>query len=87
MTQPAYENWAREILRCPVGLHPLVDVVDESGAPALQCDQDCGAPGQRRRYPLTPEGIPTLLVDEATVVQVAAGHPGEHDTPEPSAGN
>lgn len=68
MARPELDPWVREILRCPVGLHPLVDVQDEQG-PALQCAEDCGAPGQRRRYPWR-DGIPGLLADEATVVTV-----------------
>jgi uncharacterized protein len=67
MARPEYDPWVREILRCPVGLHELVDTEDEQGAPVLQCAQDCGAPGQRRRYPVT-EGIPVLLADEAVLV-------------------
>ena len=49
MARPEYESWVREILRCPVGHHELVDVVDEQGQPALQCAQDCDGPGRRRR--------------------------------------
>lgn len=67
MARPQYDPWAREILRCPVGLHELVDVEDPSGAPALECAEDCGAPAQRRRYPVT-DGIPVLLADAAQVV-------------------
>lgn len=69
MTRPELEPWVREILRCPVGLHELVDVVDEEGRPALQCATDCGAPGRRLRYPVN-DGIPVLLADDAVVVQV-----------------
>ncbi len=61
------EPWVRAILRCPVGLHELVDGTDEAGAPVLVCAQDCGAPGQRRQYPVQ-DGIPVLLADEARVV-------------------
>jgi uncharacterized protein len=67
MARPEYESWVREILRCPVGLHPLVDVEDEQGNPALQCAEDCGGEGRRRRYPIV-DGIPVLLADDATVV-------------------
>jgi uncharacterized protein len=67
MARPEYESWVREILRCPVGKHPLVDVEDEQGSPALQCAEDCDGPGRRRRYPVV-DGIPVLLVDDATVV-------------------
>lgn len=69
MTRPRYEEWAREILRCPVGRHELVDVDDEEGVPALQCAVDCGGAGQRRRYPVV-DGIPVLLADDATLVTV-----------------
>lgn len=69
MARPEYEPWVREILRCPVGKHPLVDVVDEEGGPALQCAEDCDGPGRRRRYPVT-DGIPVLLADDAVVVTV-----------------
>ncbi|MGO0575126.1 Trm112 family protein [Ornithinimicrobium panacihumi] len=68
MARPAYESWVREILRCPVGGHELVDVVDDAGEPALQCAVDCGGPGQRRRYPIK-DGIPVLLADDAVLVQ------------------
>lgn len=69
MARPQYEPWVREILRCPIGGHPLVDVPEEDGGPALQCAEDCGGPGQRRRYPVT-DGIPVLLADDAVVVTV-----------------
>lgn len=61
------EGWVREILRCPVGRHELVDETDAEGNPVLVCAQDCGAPGQRRSYPIT-DGIPVLLADDATLV-------------------
>lgn len=79
MARPAFDPWVREILRCPVGLHPLEDVEDERGDAALQCTQDCGAPGQRRRYPVS-SGIPTLLADEATLVTVDTGAGAGADT-------
>lgn len=69
MARPQYESWVREILRCPVGGHPLVDVVDEQDRPALQCAEDCDGPGRRRRYPVS-DGIPVLLADDAVVVTV-----------------
>lgn len=69
MARPEYDPWVREIIRCPVGLHPLLDVQDEDGSPALQCAEDCGAPGQRRRYPIV-DGIPVLLADDAVLVTV-----------------
>ena len=46
-----------------------VDVPEVDGGPALQCAEDCGGPGQRRRYPVT-DGIPVLLADDAVVVTV-----------------
>jgi uncharacterized protein len=61
--------WVRELLRCPVGRHPLLDDTDESGRPVLVCAVDCPGPGQRRSYPVT-DGIPVLLVDESTVATV-----------------
>lgn len=61
------QPWVREILRCPVGRHELVDAVDDNGLPVLECAVDCGGPGLRRRYPVR-EGIPVLLADEATLV-------------------
>ena len=70
MARPDYDPWVREILRCPVGLHPLVDGEDEDGAAYLECAEDCGAPGQRRRYPVR-DGIPVLLADDAVVVPFA----------------
>lgn len=72
MARTAYDQWARELLRCPVGLHELEDVQDEQGGPALRCLEDCGEPGQRRRYPVV-DGIPVLLSDEATLVPAADG--------------
>lgn len=69
MARTEYDSWVREILRCPVGRHELVDVTDEQGRPWLQCAQDCGAPGQRRRYPYD-GAIPVLLADDAVLVTV-----------------
>ncbi len=60
------EPWVRELLRCPVGLHPLLDDVDETGAPVLACAQDCPEPGSRRHYPVR-DGIPVLLADDSVV--------------------
>lgn len=71
MARPEYDPWVREILRCPVGRHELVDVEDEQGAPALQCAEDCDGPGRRRRYPVS-DGIPVLLADDAVVVTVGS---------------
>ncbi len=62
------DPWVREILRCPVGRHELVDETDESGAPVLVCAQDCGAAGQRRVFPIV-DGIPVLLADDARLTQ------------------
>lgn len=63
---PALDPWVREILRCPVGRHRLEEVSGTGGL-ALQCTEDCGGPGRRRRYPVV-EGIPVLLADDAEVV-------------------
>lgn len=60
------EPWVRDILRCPVGRHRLLDDVDESGEPVLVCEPDCPAPGSRRHYPVR-EGIPVLLVQDSVV--------------------
>lgn len=56
--------WLREILRCPVGGHELVDGVGPDGSPELRCTQDCGGPGRRRAYRVE-NGIPVMLVDES----------------------
>ncbi|MGB3830008.1 MAG: hypothetical protein WA962_14665 [Ornithinimicrobium sp.] len=69
------ESWVRDILRCPVGLHPLVDDTDDQGAAVLVCDTDCGATGQRRRYRFD-HGIPVLLAHEATVITRDSGTDG-----------
>ena len=69
MARPEYDPWVRSILRCPVGQHELVDETDQDGHPVLQCVEDCGAPGRRRRYPWR-DGIPVLLVDDADVVDL-----------------
>ncbi len=61
------EPWVRDILRCPVGVHPLVDGVDDAGRPVLTCDRDCGLKGQRRQYRFE-GGIPVLLADEAVLI-------------------
>lgn len=63
----AIDPWVREILRCPVGRHELVDTTDSAGQPVLECAEDCGGPGQRRQFPIT-EGIPVLLESDATTV-------------------
>lgn len=72
MVQVRYDEWARQLLRCPVGLHELVDGVDEQGAAVLRCAQDCGEPGRRRQYPVV-DGIPVLLADEAVLVRASEG--------------
>lgn len=63
----AIQPWVREILRCPIGRHELVDATNEAGDPVLECAQDCGGPGQRHQFPIT-EGIPVLLESDATTV-------------------
>lgn len=63
------QPWVRELLRCPVGRHPLVDGTDDEGRPVLVCAQDCPGPGRRRHYPVT-DGIPVLLVGESTVTRI-----------------
>lgn len=63
------DPWLREILRCPVGLHELVDGTGPDGAPELQCSADCGEPGQRRGYRID-DGVPVLLADESRVFTV-----------------
>ncbi|PZU50944.1 MAG: hypothetical protein DI571_00320 [Arsenicicoccus sp.] len=70
MARPEYDPWVRSILRCPASGHELLDVIDGAGSPALQCAEDCGGEGRRRRYPWR-DGIPVLLVDDADVVTVA----------------
>lgn len=61
------EPWVRDILRCPVGVHPLLDDVDDTGRPVLICDRHCGQEGQRRQYRFE-GGIPVLLADEAELI-------------------
>lgn len=63
------DPWLREILRCPVGLHELVDATGPDGAPELQCATDCGAQGQRRGYRID-GGVPVLLAAESRVFTV-----------------
>ncbi|WP_168581930.1 Trm112 family protein [Gephyromycinifex aptenodytis] len=60
---PTITPWLREILRCPVGGHELVDAIGPDGTPELQCSQDCGD-GVRRAYRVE-NGIPVLLVQES----------------------
>jgi hypothetical protein len=47
-------GWARAMLRCPVDRHPLTDVRDDAGRPALHCEE-CG-----RTYPVE-DGVSILL--------------------------
>ena len=63
----AIEPWVREILRCPIGQHELLDTTNEACEPVLECAQDCGGPGQRRQFPIT-DGIPVLLESDATTI-------------------
>ncbi len=62
--------WLRDILRCPVGRHPLVDVAADSGGVELLCAEDCGTVAGRpvRRAYRVEDGIPVLLADEARLV-------------------
>ncbi|NNG40210.1 hypothetical protein HJ588_13135 [Flexivirga sp. ID2601S] len=69
MTTTTLDPWLREILRCPVGLHELVDATGTSGDPELHCAADCGGPGQRRAYRID-AGVPVLLADEARVFTI-----------------
>lgn len=61
----ALPAWLRELLRCPVGGHELLDCTTAEGGPALCCAEDCSQPGRRRVYRIE-DGIPVLLADEAT---------------------
>ncbi|MGB3185912.1 MAG: hypothetical protein WBG36_13900 [Ornithinimicrobium sp.] len=65
------EPWLIDILRCPVGVHPLRPDSDAQGEPVLACDQDCPEPGSRRHYPIK-NGIPVLL-ESSSVVVAASG--------------
>ncbi len=69
------EPWVREMLRCPVGLHPLLDDTDTQGRPVLVCAQDCPEPGSRRHYPVQ-DGIPVLLIGESVVTPRPGGQTG-----------
>ena len=66
MSSTTIDVWLREILRCPVGLHELIDATGPDGSPELQCAADCGGPGQRRGYRID-DGVPVLLADESRV--------------------
>lgn len=63
------EPWLREILRCPVGLHELIDGTGPDGSPELQCASDCGGAGRRRAYRIE-DGVPVLLEEESRVFTV-----------------
>lgn len=63
-TTPTIAPWLREILRCPVGGHELVDAIGPDGAPELQCAHDCGDAGCRRAYRVE-NGIPVMLAEES----------------------
>ena len=61
------EPWLREILRCPVTHSELVDDVDPTGRPVLVSAEPSQEHGGRLAYPIR-DGIPVLLVDDATVI-------------------
>jgi len=69
MTASTIEPWLREILRCPVCRHELIDAESPTGEVELQCAGDCEQPGQRRAYRID-DGIPVLLADEARVFTI-----------------
>lgn len=69
------QPWLRDILRCPVGLHPLLDDTDEHGEPVLVCDQDCPQTGTQRHFPVR-DGIPVLLAQESVLTPRADGPVG-----------
>lgn len=64
---PSIEPWLLDILRCPVGMHPMTPTTDDVGDPVLVCSEDCPEPGSRRQYPIE-DGIPVMLRDSAVVV-------------------
>lgn len=55
----ALPGWLRGVLRCPACHGELTDTRDAPDGPGLACVA-CG-----RRYPVR-DGVPVLLVDEAT---------------------
>lgn len=63
-------TWLRDILRCPVGRHPLVEATTDSGGVELICAEDCGTHEGRpvRRAYRVEDGIPVLLADEARLI-------------------
>lgn len=67
MSAAPIEPWLREILRCPACRGPLADAADSAGVAALDCAGACaGEPeGRGRRYRIE-DGIPVLLLDEAS---------------------
>lgn len=66
-TSAAIEPWLREILRCPATRSPLRDDVDAQGNPVLVATERDAERGGRLQYPIR-DGIPVLLVDDATVL-------------------
>ncbi len=74
MSTPTHsiEPWLIDILRCPVGLHPLRPDVNLKGEPVLACAQDCPEPGSTRHYRIE-NGIPVLL-EGSSIVVAASGH-------------
>lgn len=64
---PSFEPWLLDILRCPVGMHPLDLSSDENDNPVLICRDDCPETGSRRQYPIE-NGIPVMLRDSAVII-------------------
>lgn len=73
-------SWLREILRCPIGRHTLVDAAGPGGQPELHCAVDCGAPGRRHAFRVE-DGIPVLLADEARRFSVGSTVVEHEDDP------
>lgn len=59
-TTPVIEQWARDLLRCPVTGATLVDSTDADGEPVLVSTD----PVNPLVYPVR-GGVPVLLADEA----------------------